>query len=177
MKVNKNVIGFSIFTVIIIILSILFFVTYNKGTDKKVTDKRIEELTIEVYKLAKPETESVIGFKKRLNELSENFNSEDVKRAKKFIKEKALTFTETLDDCDECIVSVEIDEINVIDNNTYDIYIRLINTFEDSVKAEIPVRLVAGYHPDGIRISVENYIKKKTLLSNCNICYNEYYLL
>lgn len=160
MKVNKNVIGFSIFTVIIIILSILFFVTHNKGTDKKVTDKRIEELTIEVYKLAKPETESVIGFKKRLNELSENFNSEDVKRAKKFIKEKTSAFTETLDDCDECIVSVEIDEISVIDNNTYDIYIRLINTFEDSVKAEIPVRLVAGYHPDGIRISVENYIKK-----------------
>lgn len=160
MKVNKNVIGFSIFTVIIIILSILFFVTHNKGTDKKVTDKRIEELTIEVYKLAKPETESVIGFKKRLNELSENFNREDVKRAKKFIKEKASAFRETLDDCDECIVSVEIDEINIIDNNTYDIYIRLINTFEDSVKAEIPVRLVAGYHPDGIRISVENYIKK-----------------
>ena len=159
MKVNKNVIGF-IIAGLFIISGLLFFMTLNKGVDSKITKKRTEELTVEVYKLAKPETESVIGFKKRLNELSENFNREDVRRAKKFIKEKASAFRETLDDCDECIVSVEIDEINVIDNNTYDIYIRLINTFEDSVKAEIPVRLVAGYHPDGIRISVENYIKK-----------------
>lgn len=159
MKINKNVIGFIIIA-IFVISGLLFFMTLNKGVDSKITKKRTEELTVEVYKLAKPETESVIGFKKRLNELSENFNREDVRRAKKFIKEKASAFRETLDDCDECIVSVEIDEINVIDNNTYDIYIRLINTFEDSVKAEIPVRLVAGYHPDGIRISVENYIKK-----------------
>ena len=159
MKINKNVIGFIIIA-LFIISGLLFFMTRNKGIDSKITKKRTEELTIEVYKLAKPETESVIGFKKRLNELSENFNRDDVKRAKKFIKEKASAFTETLDDCDECIVSVEIDEISVIDNNTYDIYIRLINTFEDSVKSQIPVRLVAGYHPDGIRISVENYIKK-----------------
>jgi len=159
MKINKNVICFIIIA-IFVISGLLFFMTRNKGVDSKITKKRTEELTVEVYKLAKPETESVIGFKKRLNELSENFNREDVKRAKKFIKEKASAFRETLDDCDECIVSVEIDEINIIDNNTYDIYIRFINTFEDSVKAEIPVRLVAGYHPDGIRISVENYIKK-----------------
>lgn len=159
MKVNKNVIGF-IIAGLFIISALSFFLTRNKGIDSKITKKRTEELTVEVYKLAKPETESVIGFKKRLSELSENFNRDDVKRAKKFIKENTKTFRETLDDCNECIVSVEIDEINIIDNNTYDIYIRLINTFEDSVKAEIPVRLVAGYHPDGIRISVENYIKK-----------------
>lgn len=159
MKVNKNVIGF-IIAGLFIISGLSFFLTRNKGIDSKITKKRTEELTVEVYKLAKPETESVSGFKKRLNELSDNFNRDDVKRAKKFIKENTKTFRETLDDCDECIVSVEIDEINIIDNNTYDIYIRLINTFEDSVKAEIPVRLVAGYHPDGIRISVENYIKK-----------------
>lgn len=159
MKVNKNVIGF-IIAGLFIISGLLFFLTYNKGIDSKITKKRTEELTVEVYKLAKPETESVIGFKKRLSELSENFNREDVRRAKKFIKENAATFMETLDDCDKCIVSVEIDEINVIDNNTYDIYIRVINTFEDSIKSQIPVRLVAGYHPDGIRISVENYIKK-----------------
>lgn len=159
MKINKNVICFIIIA-IFVISGLLFFMTRNKGVDSKITKKRTEELTVEVYKLAKPETESVIGFKKRLNELSENFNREDVRRAKKFIKEKASAFRETLDDCDECIVSVEIDEINIIDNNTYDIYIRLINTFEDSIKSQIPVRLVAGYHPDGIRISVENYIKK-----------------
>lgn len=159
MKINKNVTGFIIIA-IFVISGLLFFMTRNKGVDSKITNKRTEELTIEVYKLAKPETESVAGFKKRLNELSENFNREDVRRAKKFIKEKAATFMETLDDCDECIVSVEIDEINIIDNNTYDIYIRLINTFEDNIKSQIPVRLVAGYHPDGIRISVENYIKK-----------------
>lgn len=159
MKVNKNVIGF-IIVGLSIISGLLFFLTRTKGTDSKITNKRTEELTVEVYKLAKPETESVVGFKKRLNELSENFNRKDVKLAKKFIKEKAATFMETLNDCDECIVSVEIDEINVIDNNTYDIYIRFINTFEDTVKSQIPVRLVAGYHPDGIRISVENYIKK-----------------
>lgn len=158
MKINKNVIGFIIIA-LFVISGLLFFMTRNKGIDSKITKKRTEELTVEVYKLAKPETESVIGFKKRLSELSENFNREDVKRAKKFIKENTKTFRETLDDCNECIVSVEIDEINVIDNNTYDIYIRVINTFEDSVKAEIPVRLVVGYHTEGLRVRVEPSIK------------------
>lgn len=159
MKVNKNVTGFSIIGIIIIILCIMFFGTHDKGIDKKITDKRIEELTIEVYKLAKPETESVSGFKKRLQELSENFNKDDVILAKKFIKNNAKSFSDTLHECDKCIVSVEIDEITAIDDNTYDIYIRLINTFNDSIRSELPLRLVAGYHIEGLSVRVEPYLK------------------
>ena len=147
MKINKNVIGFIIIA-LFVISGLLFFMTLNKGVDSKITKKRTEELTVEVYKLAKPETESVIGFKK-----------DDVLLAKKFIKNNAKSFSDTLHECDKCIISVEIDEITAIDDNTYDIYIRLINTFNDSVRSELPLRLVAGYHIEGLSVRVEPYLK------------------
>ena len=75
------------------------------------------------------------------------------------IKNNAKSFSDTLHECDKCIISVEIDEITAIDDNTYDIYIRLINTFNDSVRSEFPLRLVAGYHTKGLSVRVEPYLK------------------
>lgn len=150
MKINRNLAGFGIIAVIVILFAV--FVLGRRNADPEITKERTENLSVELYKLAKPETETVKGFKKRLRELSDNYSKADVETARKFIREQGKDFTESFEDCDDCVISVEIDELTALDENSYDIHIRLVNTHDDMVKSELPVRLLVKYGTNGISV-------------------------
>lgn len=143
------------------ILIFLTFAIYFLGSGHNAKKSKIETISIELYKLAKPETETYQGYLDRLSTLSQTYGKSDVKSAKKFIQDNAKGFLDTIDGCDECVISVEIDNISSIDKDSYVADIRLVNTLDDAVKSEFPVELDINFTTSPVKVSLSKYIPQK----------------
>lgn len=134
---------------------------YFLGSTHKVKKSKIETISIELYKLAKPETETYQGYLDRLSDLSKTYDKSDIKSAKKFIHDNAQGFLDTIDKCDECVISVEIDNITSLDKDSYTADIRLVNTLDDTVKSEFPIELNIKFMINSVNVSLNKYIPQK----------------
>lgn len=143
------------------ILIFLTFAIYFLGSSHNAKKSKIETISIELYKLAKPETETYQGYLDRLSTLSQTYGKSDVKSAKKFIQDNAKGFLDTIDGCSECVISVEIDNISSIDKDSYVADIRLVNTLDDAVKSEFPVELDINFTASPVKVSLSKYIPQK----------------
>lgn len=148
---------FLFITIIILLMAGIYFL----GSTHKVKKSKIETISIELYKLAKPETETYQGYLDRLSELSQTYDKSDVKSAKKFIKDNAKGFVDTIDGCNECVISVEIDNITSLDKDSYIADIRLVNTLDDTVKSEFPMELDIKFMVNSAKVSLSKYVPQK----------------
>lgn len=148
---------FLFITIIILLMAGIYFL----GSTHKVKKSKIETISIELYKLAKPETETYQGYLDRLSELSQTYDKSDVKSAKKFIQDNAKGFLDTIDGCNECVISVEIDNITSLDKDSYIADIRLVNTLDDTVKSEFPMELDIKFMVNSVNVSLSKYIPQK----------------
>ena len=148
---------FLFITIIILLMAGIYFL----GSTHKVKKSKIETISIELYKLAKPETETYQGYLDRLSELSQTYDKSDVKSAKKFIQDNAKGFLDTIDGCNECVISVEIDNIASLDKDSYIADIRLVNTLDDTVKSEFPMELDIKFMVNSAKVSLSKYIPQK----------------
>ena len=131
---------------------------YFLGSTHKVKKSKIETISIELYKLAKPETETYQGYLDRLSDLSKTYDKSDIKSAKKFIQDNSKGFLDTIDGCSECVISVEIDSITSLDKDSYIADIRLVNTLDDTVKSEFPIELNIKFMINSVNVSLNKYI-------------------
>lgn len=145
----------------IAVIILLMFGIYFLGSTHKVKKSKIETISIELYKLAKPETETYQGYLDRLSELSKTYDKSDIKSAKTFIKDNAKGFLDTIDKCDECVISVEIDNIASLDKDSYIADIRLVNTLDDTVKSEFPMELDIKFMVNSAKVSLSKYVPQK----------------
>lgn len=134
---------------------------YFLGSTHNVKKSKIETISIELYKLAKPETETYQGYLDRLSDLSKTYDKSDIKSAKKFIQDNSKGFLDTIDKCDECVISVEIDNITSLDKDSYIADIRLVNTLDDTVKSEFPIELNIKFMINSVNVSLNKYIPQK----------------
>lgn len=148
---------FLFITIIILLMAGIYFL----GSTHKVKKSKIETISIELYKLAKPETETYQGYLDRLSELSQTYDKSDVKSAKKFIQDNAKAFLDTIDGCNECVISVEIDNITSLDKDSYIADIRLVNTLDDTVKSEFPIELDIKFMVNSAKVSLSKYVPQK----------------
>lgn len=134
---------------------------YFLGSTHKVKKSKIETISIELYKLAKPETETYQGYLDRLSNLSKTYDKSDIKSAKKFIQDNEKGFLYAIDGCSECVISVEIDNITSLDKDSYIADIRLVNTLDDTVKSEFPIELNIKFMINSVNVSLNKYIPQK----------------
>ena len=134
---------------------------YFLESTHKVKKSKIETISIELYKLAKPETETYQGYLDRLSDLSKTYDKSDIKSAKKFIQDNSKGFLDTIDGCSECVISVEIDNITYLDKDSYIADIRLVNTLDDTVKSEFPIELNIQFMINSVNVSLNKYIPQK----------------
>ena len=145
----------------IAIIILLMVAIYFLGSTHNVKKSKIETISIELYKLAKPETETYQGYLDRLSDLSKTYDKSDIKSAKKFIQDNSKGFLDTIDKCDECVISVEIDNITSLDKDSYIADIRLVNTLDDTVKSEFPIELNIKFMINSVNVSLNKYIPQK----------------
>ena len=148
---------FLFITIIILLMAGIYFL----GSTHKVKKSKIETISIELYKLAKPETETYQGYLDRLSDLSKTYDKSDIKSAKKFIQDNSKGFLDTIDGCSECVISVEIDNITSLDKDSYIADIRLVNTLDDTVKSEFPIELNIQFMINSVNVSLNKYIPQK----------------
>ena len=134
---------------------------YFLGSTHNIKKSKIETISIELYKLAKPETETYQGYLDRLSDLSKTYDKSDIKSAKKFIQDNSKGFLDTIDGCSECVISVEIDNITSLDKDNYTADIRLVNTLDDTVKSEFPIELNIKFMINSVNVSLNKYIPQK----------------